>query len=46
MDVEARNVNIGFLQETNLTKGIHTRYGAGYAVYDMEAEIIHWGELR
>ena len=31
------NVDVGFLQETNLMQGIHTRHGAGYDVWEMEA---------
>ena len=37
------NVNIGVLQETKLTQGIHKRHGAGHDVWEIEAEIWHRG---
>ena len=37
------NVDVGVLQEKNITKGIHTSYGAGHVVWEMEAESRHWG---
>ena len=39
------NVDVGFLQETKLTEGIRTRYGAGYAVWVTEAGSRHWGAV-
>ena len=32
-------VDVGFMQETKITKGIHTRYGVGYAIWETQAEI-------
>ena len=32
------NLDVGVLQETKLTEVIHTRYGAGYAIWATEAE--------
>ena len=37
------NVEVGVLQEMKLKKGIHTRYGVGYAVWETEADSRHWG---
>ena len=37
------NVDVGFLQETKLTQGIHTRNVAGYEVWETEAESWHRG---
>ena len=37
------NVDVGVLQKTNVTKGIHTRYRAGYAVWAMQEDIRHQG---
>ena len=39
------NVNIGVLQETKLTQGIHKRHGAGHDVWEIEAEIWHRGGI-
>ena len=38
------NMDVGFLQETKLTQGIHTQHGAGYDVSATEVEIRHQGE--
>ena len=35
------NIRIGFLQEMNLTEGIHTRYSLGYKVWATEADSRH-----
>ena len=37
------NVDVGFLQETNLTQDIYIRHGAGYDIWAMEAESWHGG---
>ena len=37
------NVDVGFLQEKKLTQGIYTRNGAGYDVWETEAESWHRG---
>ena len=37
------NIGIRFLQETKLTRGIHTRFSSGYKVCETEAEIRHRG---
>ena len=39
------NVDLGFLHETNLEQGIHTRHSTGYDVWETEAESWHWGEV-
>ena len=31
-DLQKGNVGVGFLQDTNLMKGIHIPYRAGYAI--------------
>ena len=36
-------VDVKFLQETNLTKGIHTHHRAGYTLWDMKVDIRHRG---
>ena len=35
------NVDVSFLQEMNMTKGIHTRHGVGYDVWETETESRH-----
>ena len=42
-DLQQGNVDVGVLQETNITKGIHTCYGAGYSVRETQAESRHMG---
>ena len=37
------NVVVGFLQETKLMQGIHTRNGSGYNVWVTKAESCHRG---
>ena len=37
------NFDVKVLQETKLTRGIHTLYGAGYSVWATHAESIHRG---
>ena len=36
------NMDVGFLQETKLTQGIHTQNGTGYNVWETEAESWNW----
>ena len=43
--LQKRNVKIGVLQETNLTKGIHTHYRAFCKVWVAEAENRHRGGI-
>ena len=35
------NVDVGVLQETKLTRGVHTRYGDGYSVWEKYMESRH-----
>ena len=37
------NIGIGFLQETKLARGIHTRFSSSYKVCETEAKIRHRG---
>ena len=39
------NANIGVLQETKLTQGIHTWHVLGYDVWATEVKIRHWGVI-
>ena len=36
LDLQQGNVDVGFFQDTNITQGIHTRYGSGYAVWEID----------
>ena len=36
-------LDVGVLQETKLTQGVHMHYGAGYYIWATHAESIHWG---
>ena len=38
-------VDMGIVQETKLTDRIHARQGEGYSIWEIEAEIIHWGGI-
>ena len=40
---QQETVDVGFLQENNLTQGIHTQHGAGYDVWKMDAYSRHQG---
>ena len=39
------NFGIGLLQETKLTRGVHTHYRAGYGVWATESECRHRGGI-
>ena len=43
--IQQGNFRIEVLQETNITRGVHTQYSAGYQVWAMEAESRHWGGI-